>query len=61
MAYKVFKKGNVIANPMQTEYICDNRSDIFSLPTNISWGASTFVVEDSSVWVLNSDGIWKEV
>ena len=60
MSFKIAKKGND-ANPNQTDFICDERSDIDILPTNISWGSTAFVIDDSSVWMLNSKGIWKEI
>ena len=49
------------------EYVCDTRDDIQSLPTTKStpykcgFGSTAFVIEDSSVWMLNSDGEWKEI
>jgi hypothetical protein len=61
VAYKVIKKGNITANPSQTDYIADEPADIFELPTDISWGATCFVISTSSVYMLNSKGEWKEI
>lgn len=49
------------------EFICDTRADISNLPNqNTSpdrcvFGSTAFVIEDSSVWMLNSEGDWKEI
>lgn len=56
MAYKLMKEAGIYA-ASGYEYVCDAQSDISSLPTN-SFGARALVVEDGSVWVLNSGGTW---
>lgn len=49
------------------EFICDYRTDIHTLLTQDSnkdkcpTGSKAFVIEDSSRWILNSEGIWKEI
>lgn len=46
------------------ELTCDTVSDIQTLPNTpdkIAWGAFCFVIEDSSVWCLDSNFVWKEV
>ena len=56
---------NIYAN--HHEYVCDLRTDVLSLPTSKSsphkcgFGSTAFVIEDSSIWMLNSDDEWKEV
>lgn len=49
------------------EFICDYRSDIDMLPTQNSGkdkcptSSKAFVIEDSSKWMLNSEGVWKQI
>ena len=49
------------------EFICDQASDINSLPTQHTTpakcptGSKAFVIEDSSRWMLNSEGLWKQI
>lgn len=49
------------------EFICDNRSDIAMLPTQTSGrdkcptASKAFVIEDSSNWMLNSEGVWRQI
>lgn len=49
------------------EFICDERSDILLLPTQITTkdkcptGSKAFVIDDCSKWILNSKGVWKEI
>lgn len=49
------------------EFICDKRNDIAMLPTQTSdkdkcpVNSKAFVIDDSSRWILNSEGIWKEI
>lgn len=51
----------------QQEFVCDYRSDVDSLPTQNTdkdkcpTGSTAFVIDDSSVWMLNSEGHWKEI
>lgn len=42
------------------EFICDYRTDINMLP-KCPPSSRAFVVEDSSKWIQNSEGIWKEI
>lgn len=59
MAYaKIKVNGEYIVN--KEEYICDSRNDIPMLPINVQFGSTAFIVEDSSVWMLNSTGQWVE-
>jgi hypothetical protein len=46
------------------EYVADTTSDINDLPTDmskVSAGSTCFVIEDSSVYMLNSQGEWKQI
>lgn len=58
-------KGTYVDNLQ--EFVCDARSDIDNLPTQLTegdkcpFGSTAFVIEDSSVWMLNSEGKWSEI
>lgn len=49
------------------EFTCDSRADIDNLPTQNTvkdkcpTGSTAFVIDDSSIWMLNSLGVWKEI
>lgn len=43
------------------EGFLDKRTDIDSLSTDYSPGSTFCAIDDGSVWVLNSDKIWKEL
>lgn len=49
------------------EFICDYLSDIDLLPTQKNTekrcptGSKAFVIENSSRWMLNSEGLWKQI
>ena len=46
------------------EFAVDKRDEISSLPTDIKRaapGSTCIVIEDASVWMLNSDGVWVEL
>ena len=48
------------------EFVCDYLADISSLPTQTGeskcpTGSCAFVIEDSSKWMLNSEGQWVQV
>ena len=49
------------------EFVCDTRNDISSLPSldgehdRCPFGSTAFVIEDSSLWMLDSFGFWKEI
>lgn len=51
----------------QQEFVCDARADVSSFPTQNTekdrcpTGSTAFVIDDSSVWMLNSSGVWKEI
>jgi len=40
------------------EFICDTQADLASLPTDAKQGSSAFVIEDSTMWMINSSGQW---
>lgn len=54
----------------QQEFVCDTRADVDNLPTQFTekdkcpTGSTAFVIGnngDSSVWMLNSEGVWVEL
>lgn len=51
----------------QQEFVCDVRADVENLPTQSTekdrcvTGSTALVIEDGSVWMLNSLGEWKEL
>lgn len=51
----------------QQEFVCDTRADVDNLPTQFTdkdkcpTGSTALVIDDSSVWMLNSEGVWKEL
>lgn len=51
----------------QQEFVCDTRADVDNLPTQFTdkdkcpTGSTALVISDSSVWMLNSEGVWKEL
>lgn len=46
----------------QQEWVVDTVADLQNIPTNRSdMGSTAFVIETSQVFMLNSDGEWKEI
>lgn len=51
----------------QQEFVCDTRADVDNLPTQFTdkdkcpTGSIALVIDDSSVWMLNSEGVWKDI
>lgn len=43
------------------EFVCDDDSDIQTLPTNCAAGSSAFVIATSKKYMLNTQKEWKEV
>jgi hypothetical protein len=43
------------------DFVADTTADIASLPTNCAPGSSCFVIENSSVWMLNGNNVWQEI
>lgn len=42
------------------EFVLDHRSDVTDLPTNCASGSAAFVIEDWSIWIIDSEGVWHE-
>jgi hypothetical protein len=40
------------------EYVADSLAEITKLPTSCSPGSTCFVIENSSVWMLNGQKVW---
>ena len=60
MAYSITKQGDSIVNYV-LELVADTVADIETLPTDIPQGSSCLVIENSSVYMLGSDGVWREL
>ena len=43
------------------ELVADTRADVTQLPTKHAAGSTCLVIEDSSVWMLDSQETWKEI
>lgn len=43
------------------EFVVDTVADIDNLPIEVAMGSTVFVIATSSVYMLNSDGEWKEI
>lgn len=62
MAYVITKQSGVTNGYLQS-FNADKRKDIETLPVppDCKAGSDCLVIEDGSVWMLNSEGIWKEL
>ena len=58
--YNITRQGNTDQYNLMS-YMCDNRADIETLPTDCGTGSTCIVIEDSSVWMLGTDKTWKEL
>lgn len=43
------------------ELVADTVADIANLPTNCAPGSTCVVIENSSVWIIDSAGVWHEL
>ena len=59
MAYIITKQGPGYLSSLQA----DTRTDVETLPIapEVSLGSDCIVIEDSSVWLLNSENEWQEL
>ena len=53
------QSGNVQYNVV--ELIIDTAAEIIDLPTNVAPGSTCFVIENSTAYMLNGNGEWKEL
>lgn len=60
MGFKLYKNDNGYPG-YHAEFVADARTDIESLPTDCEVGSSCIVIEDSSVWMLNTEHVWTEL
>lgn len=58
--YNITQQGDSVQYGV-IECICDTRADIQNLPTDWQAGSSCLVIADSSVWMLNNQGVWQEL
>lgn len=42
------------------EYVCDTVADFNRLPANKKAGSTAFIIETGALYILNSDGEWKD-
>lgn len=48
-------------NYASKKFIADTEADIASLPTNVFAGSTCFCVENSEVYVINTEGTWSVI
>lgn len=60
MSSSILKENEHYSKPTQ-EIICDTEADIVNLPTEIAAGSTAFVIENSSVYMLNNSKIWVKI
>ena len=41
-----------------TEYLCDTKADVISLPTDVAIGSVALVAETTDVYILNGSREW---
>lgn len=58
--YKITRQGNT-EQTYVIEAVCDNLTDITTLPINWEVGSTCIVIEDSSVWMLGNDKNWHKL
>lgn len=58
--YSYMYQGEAISHRI-VQFTADTRSDIDTLPTDCEQGSTCLVIEDSSVWMLNSQKVWVEI
>lgn len=58
--YNIIRQGDTDQYDLMS-YMCDNLTDIETLPTDCGAGSTCIVIENSSVWMLGSEGKWKEI
>lgn len=58
--YNIIRQGDTDQNNI-LQYCCDTREDLAKLPTGDGAGSTCIVIEDSSVYMLDSKGQWKEI
>lgn len=60
MAFKVTVNGNNVQSSV-CEIIADTVADVADLPTDVGVGSDCIVLENSSVYMLGTDGVWHEL
>lgn len=58
--YNIKQQGDTVQNGI-IEYVADTRADIDKIPKFGLMGSTCLVIEDSSVWILDSDKNWHEL
>ena len=61
MAYRITSQSGE-TEAYVTEMICDTEADVANLPTsNCEPGSTCLCIETSSVYILNSERVWKKI
>ena len=60
MGYKLYKNDNGYPG-YHSEYVVDTRAEMKDVPTTCETGSTCIVLEDSSVWMLDTEKHWKEI
>lgn len=50
-----------ICDDTDEHFVCDTAADIDNLPVTSPQGSTAFVIEDSTLWMINSQGEWIEI
>ena len=58
--FTIIKEKDKQTNNIQ-EFICDFEIDINNLPIDIAAGSTAFVIENSSVYMLNNNKQWVKI
>lgn len=58
--YKITKQGDTNQYNL-VEYVCDLLTDVQDLPTTVAPGSTAIIIENTSVWMLSPEKIWKEL
>ena len=60
MAYSAYQNSDNLV-PYYVDLVADEVADIDTLPTDFAPGSTCLVIENSSVYVLGVNGVWKEI
>ena len=60
MSYAITSQGDTIESYV-VSCVVDKLTDIETLPTDWKSGSSALCLEDSSVWMLGVNKLWKEI
>ena len=58
--YNITRQGNIDQYDLMS-YMCDNRTDIETVPTDCAASSTYIVIGDSFIWMLGTDKTWKKL